>query len=57
VLWQLTGNIPDSSVNEYLITDTSNAGVGKYFIPGNSNSGVITQLRIIPTLALVKIRS
>jgi hypothetical protein len=44
MLWWLACNIPDFSVNEYSTTDTSNSGVGKYYVVkktyGISDSGV-----------------
>ena len=40
MLWQFTSNISDSSVSEYLITDTSNSGADNYSTTNNFNSGV-----------------
>jgi hypothetical protein len=37
MLWWFACNIPDSGVNEYSITDTSNSGVGKYYIAKKQN--------------------
>jgi hypothetical protein len=37
IKWWFNHNIPDSDVNEYLISNISNSGVGKYSIINNSN--------------------
>jgi len=35
MLWWFACNISDSYVSEYSITDTSNSGVGKYYVAKN----------------------
>jgi len=38
--------IPDSGVSEYLTTDTSNSGVGKYYVTKNKKEMVLLTLAL-----------
>jgi hypothetical protein len=40
MLWWFAYNIPDSDVSEYSTTDTSNSGVGKYYLTQKKMNGV-----------------
>ena len=40
MLWWFAYNIPDSGVSEYSTTDTSNSGVGKYYVTQKKMKGV-----------------
>jgi hypothetical protein len=37
MLWWFACNIPDFGVSEYSNMDTSNSGVGKYYVAKNKN--------------------